>query len=198
MYRRLGYYPTETSEHSAEYVPWYLHDEAEIERLRIPVRDYVDISAANVAEFERLDALPGDTYAQPEEDAAEYAPQVIHSMVTNTPRVIQANTVNTDLITNLPTGAPVEVPCTVEAAGARFPHVGDLPPVCAALNRAYLNVVDLTVRAMVEQDPALIRRALLVDPSTAASIDVGRIDALADAMVSAHAQWLPSALGGAA
>src|SRR5262245_33022620 len=86
MYRRLGYYPTETSEHSSEYVPWYLHDDAEVARLRIPLRDYVGISAANVEETERLarEAAAGD-YQEPEEDAAEYAPQVVHSLVTGTP-----------------------------------------------------------------------------------------------------------------
>ena len=54
MYRRLGFYPTETSEHSSEYVPWYLHDPREIERLRIPVDDYLAISAGNAAEIEAL------------------------------------------------------------------------------------------------------------------------------------------------
>ena len=85
LYRRLGYYPTETSEHSSEYVPWYLHDDAEIERLRIPVDDYVGISAANVAEIEELEPLVAEgRYVEPEEEAAEYAPQVIHSLVTGT------------------------------------------------------------------------------------------------------------------
>src|SRR4051794_36906044 len=128
MYRRLGFYPTETSEHSSEYVPWYLHDDAEIERLRIPLRDYVGISAGNVAEVARLEAsIAQDGYVEPEEEAAEYAPQVIHAMVTGAPRVIQVNTVNTGLIGNLPAGAPVEVPCVVDGVGARPLHVGDLP-----------------------------------------------------------------------
>ena len=67
MYRRLGYYPTETSEHSSEYVPWYLHDDAEIARLRIPVDDYVGISAANVAEIEaaRAAASPRASTSSP-------------------------------------------------------------------------------------------------------------------------------------
>jgi alpha-galactosidase len=99
MYRRLGYYPTETSEHSSEYVPWYLHDEAEIDRLRIPVGDYLRISAGNAAEIEALiPQVAAGNYVEPAEEAAEYAPQVIHSLVTGTPRKIQVNVDNAGLI----------------------------------------------------------------------------------------------------
>jgi alpha-galactosidase len=195
MYGRLGFYPTETSEHSAEYVPWYLHVDSEIERLRIPLRDYVGISAANAAEVERLENdLAADRYTEPEEEAAEYAPQVIEAMVTGRPRVIQVNTTNTGLIGNLPLGAPVEVPAVIDGTGARPLHVGDLPPQCAALNRAYLNVVDLTVRAAVEGRADHVRHAMMADPATAAQIPVERIAALADAMTAAHARYLPAAL----
>ena len=83
MYRRLGYYPTETSEHSSEYVPWYLHDPAEIERLRINVGEYVSISEANVAEYHRVRAELADTQTLPiDTTSTEYAPQVIHSLET--------------------------------------------------------------------------------------------------------------------
>jgi len=195
MYRRLGFYPTETSEHSSEYVPWYLHDDAEIERLRIPLRDYVQISAQNVAEVERLEAsITAGEYAEPQEEAAEYAPQVIQAMVTGRPLVIQVNTANTGLITNLPAGAPVEVPCVIDATGARPLFAGALPAQCAALNRSFLNVVDLTVRAAVEERPEHIRHALMADPATAAQLSVPEIFRLADAMVAAHAEYLPPAL----
>jgi alpha-galactosidase len=195
MYQRLGHYPTETSEHSSEYVPWYLHDDAEIDRLRIPVRDYVGISAANVQETERLvaEAATGE-YVEPEEDAAEYAPQVIHSMVTGQRREIQANLVNRGLITNLPEGSPIEVPCVIDADGAHPVAVGDLPSQCAALNRTFLSVVDLTVRAATEHRPDHIRHAMMVDPNTSATLDVRDIWRLADAMVAAHEPLLPSEL----
>jgi alpha-galactosidase len=195
LYRRLGYYPTETSEHSSEYVPWYLHDEGEIERLRIPLRDYVGISAANAAEVDRLVAdVEGGSYAEPEEEAAEYAPQVIHAMVTGQPLVIQVNTTNTGLITNLPDGAPVEVPAVIDSAGARPLHVGALPPQCAALNRAFLNVVDLTIQAALERSPARVRQALMLDPATATQLTVAQMDELTEAMLTAHARYLPEGL----
>jgi alpha-galactosidase len=192
MYRRLGYYPTETSEHSSEYVPWYLHDESEIERLRIPVNDYLQISADNVAEIEALvPQVAAGSYSEPDEEAAEYAPQVIHSMITGTERTIQANVANAGLIDNLPSGAGIEVPCTLDGSGAHPVAVGGLPPQCAALNRAFLNVVDLTVRAAVEGRPEHVRHAMLADPNAAASLRVEQIFELADAMTAAHGDLLP-------
>jgi alpha-galactosidase len=193
MYRRLGYYPTETSEHSAEYVPWYLRDDGEIDRLRLPIREYAKISAANVEEYERLrdGREPG---AEPEEDATEYAPQVIHSLATWTRRTIQVTTANTGLITNLPAGAGVEVPATLDRLGVHPHHVGDLPPQLAALNRGFLNVVELVVAAAVEGDPAHIKHAAMVDPATAATLTVEEIAELCDAMVAAHRPLLPASL----
>jgi alpha-galactosidase len=195
MYQRLGFYPTETSEHSSEYVPWYLHDPAEIERLRIPVGDYLTISEANLADVEAVAAqVSAGTYVEPEEEAAEYAPQVIHSMVTGHPRTLQVNVANHGLIANLPAGGGVEVPCVVTGDGPRPVPVGDLPAQCAALNRQFLSVVELTVRAAVEGRPELVRHAMMVDPNTAATLRVRDIWRLADDMVAAHAGLLAEPL----
>ena len=197
MYRRLGYYPTETSEHSSEYVPWYLGHDSEIARLRIPIDDYVTISSENLAEYKELRTLVAEG-AEPgggwESDAAEYAPQVIHSLVTGTPRTIQVNTPNTGLISNLPQGAAVEVPATLDRLGVHPHYVGELPPQLAAPNRHFLNVVDLVVAAAVEGDPRHIRHAAMADPATAATLTVEEIWKLCDAMVEAHGDALPEAL----
>ena len=195
MYRRLGYFPTETSEHSSEYVPWYLHDQAEIERLRIPVGDYLRISADNVAEYRatRASVLAGEPL-DVSRYATEYAPQVIHSMVTGTLRRIHGNVANHGLISNLPEGYAVEVPCVVDRLGVRPERVGALPPQCAALNRSFVSVGQLTVEAAVRRDPRMIRRAAMVDPNTAATLSVDAIWALCDEMVAAHAELLPEEL----
>ncbi|MEY9861657.1 alpha-galactosidase [Catenulispora sp. GAS73] len=197
MYRRLGYYPTETSEHSSEYVPWYLGHDSEIARLRIPVGDYMTINAENLAEYQALRkavADGADLAGGWESDAAEYAPQVIHSLVTGTPRTIQVNTPNTGLISNLPPGAAVEVPATLDRLGVHPHHVGALPVQLAAPNRHFLNVVDLVVAAAVEGDPRHIRHAAMADPATAAALTVEQIWALCDAMVEAHGDALPEPL----
>ncbi|WP_422746971.1 alpha-glucosidase/alpha-galactosidase [Mycobacterium sp. WMMD1722] len=195
MYRRLGYYPTETSEHSSEYVPWYLRQAAEVERLRINLGEYVSISEANLAEYARVRAELADAVTLPiDTGSTEYAPQVIHSLETGTPRVISANVINDQLITNLPDGVAVEVPTLVDALGAHPMRVGDLPPQCAALNRGFLGPVDLTVRAALDGDPRLVRAAAMVDPNTAATLTVDQIWDLCDELTAAHGDLLPEAL----
>jgi alpha-galactosidase len=195
MYRRLGYYPTETSEHSSEYVPWYVRDKGEVDRLRINIGEYVSISERNLAEYDRVraelaegEALPVDT------TSTEYAPQVIHSLETGTSRLISANVVNAGLITNLPDGLAVEVPTLLDALGAHPMKVGDLPPQCAALNRSFLGPVDLAVRAAVDGDPRLVRAAAMVDPNTAATLTVDQIWQLCDELTIAHGDLLPEPL----
>ncbi|MFK4087676.1 alpha-glucosidase/alpha-galactosidase [Kribbella sp. NPDC020789] len=190
MYRRLGFYPTETSEHSSEYVPWYLQHASEVERLRLPVGDYLGIVAENLAAYERTrDALKaGEPLAV--EGTMEYAPQVIHSIVTGTPRTIYGNVPNTGLISNLPTGAVVEVPCLVDSLGVQPTAVGALPTQLAALNKSYLNVAELVVRAAIEEDPRSIRQAVMADPATAAALPVEQIWALCDELVDAHSNYL--------
>jgi alpha-galactosidase len=195
MYRRLGYYPTETSEHSSEYVPWYLHHPDEVARLRLNVGEYVAISEANLAEYERVRAtLAQSDTLEIDTSSTEYAPQVIHSLETGTVRVISANVVNDGLITNLPDGVGVEVPTVLDGLGAHPIKVGDLPPQCAALNRSFIGPVDLAVRAAVDGDPRLVRAAAMVDPNTAASLTVDEIWRLCADLTAAHGDLLPEAL----
>jgi alpha-galactosidase len=195
MYRSFGYYPTETSEHSSEYVPWYLHHDGEIARLRIPVGDYVRISAENLAEYGRTrDALAAGEPLDLPDEPTEYAPQVIHSMETGAVRRIHGNVRNTGLVTNLPRGYAVEVPCVVDEQGVRPEYVGDLPLACAAVNQGFAAVGELTVRAAVTGDPRMVRRAAQVDPNTGASLTVDAIWALCDEMTKAHGDLLPEPL----
>ena len=195
MYRRLGYFPTETSEHSSEYVPWYLHHDEEIARLRIPVSDYLQISRDNVAEYHAVrESLRRGEPLDISRDATEYAPQVIHSMVTGEMRRIHANVPNHGLISNLPDGYAVEVPCVVDRLGVRPERVGALPAQCAALNRGFVNVGQLTVQAALTGDKRMVRQAAMVDPNTAATLTVDQIWELCDELTAAHGDLLPEAL----
>src|SRR5262245_14461580 len=195
MYRRLGYYPTETSEHSAEYVPWYLGHDSEINRLRIPVGDYLRISEENLAEYaaDRKAALGGEDL-EIQRETTEYAPQVIQSIAAAIPRRIIANVPNRGWITNLPDGFAVEVPCEVGPHGAAPQPVGDLPAQCAAVNHPYVSVGELTVRAAIEGDPRLVRQAAMVDPNAAATLTVDDIWSLCDDLTLAHGELLPEPL----
>ncbi len=194
MYRRLGFFPTESSEHSAEYLPWFLHDDEAIEHYRLWVGEYVSRSEENLAEYERTrEALRAGQRLE-FEPSNEYAPEIIHSIETGQPRVIYGNVRNNGLIDNLPAGACVEVPCEVDGDGVHPEPVGALPPQLAALNRTYLNVVELTVRAALEGRPEHVRHAVMLDPNAAASLSPDAIWELCDELTAAHGDALPAAL----
>ncbi len=197
MYRRLGFYPTETSEHSSEYVPWYLHHDAEVERLRLAVGAYIGISEDNLAEYaETRRALRAGERLEIDRDSTEYAPQVIHSLETGTKRTIFGNVRNTGLITNLPQDYAVEVPCALDELGVHPTYVGALPPALAALNRAFVAPGELAVQAALTGDPRLVRTAAMLDPNTAATLTVDQIWALCDELTLAHGDLLPETLRG--
>ncbi len=191
MYRRLGYFPTESSEHGAEYLPWYLRHDAEVERLRIPPGEYVRRSEENLDEFDKVRAEVSAGRPIAVERSLEYASLIIHSMETGEPRVVYGNVRNTGQISNLPLGACVEGPCLVDANGVEPVHVGALPVQCAALNRTFLNPVELTVRAVLEERRDHVHHAALLDPNTAASLQVDDIARLVDELLEAYAPGLP-------
>ncbi len=194
MYRRLGYFPTESSEHSAEYLPWLLRDDEAIERYRLWVGEYVSRSEENLTEYERTRAALEASQPLELEPSHEYAPEIIHSIETGRPRVIYGNVRNTGLITNLPEDSCVELPCLVDATGVNPVHVGELPPQLAALNRTYLNVAELTVRAALEGRPEYVRQAVMLDPNAAASLSLDAIWEMCDELTAAHGDALPEAL----
>jgi alpha-galactosidase len=194
MYRRFGYFPTESSEHSSEYVPWYLKSEEAIERFRLPLGEWLNMSHQNMDEYEEIKRLMASGAPAPIESSVEYAPQIIHSMETGTPRVIYGTVENAGLIENLPRGAGVEVPCTVDASGVHGMHVGHLPPQCAALNRSFLNVCELTVSAALEGRRDRVVQAALLDPNTAATLTPDQIEALVDDLIDAHGAALPEGI----
>ena len=194
LYRRLGYYPTESSEHSAEYLPWFMRDDGMIERFRIPVGEYVRRSEENLVEYERVRAALAQGEGFEIERSLEYGSLIIHSIETGTERVIYGNVRNSGLIDNLPDGCCVEVPCIVDRTGVRATHVGALPPQLAALNRTFANVCELTVRAALEGKREHVYHAAMLDPNTAASLTLDQIELLVDELLAAHGDAMPEGL----
>ena len=194
LYERLRYYPTESSEHAAEYVPWFMRHDRELERFRIPVDEYVRRSEANLGEYAhaREAIARGDTMGA--ERSNEYASIIIRAMETGEPAVIYGNVRNDGLLPGLPHGCCVEVPCVVDRTGLRPVAVPEYPPELAALNRTFANVVELTVRAVLDERPELVRHAAMLDPNTAATLTLDEIDALCAELTAAHAEQLPAAL----
>jgi alpha-galactosidase len=194
IFRRFGYFPTESSEHSAEYVPWFMRHDDQIEQFRIFVGDYLHRSEENIDEYERtrrelesdapLDLAP----------ASELASEFIHAHQTGQAREIYVNVRNDGKITSLPDECCVEVPCLVDAEGPHPRAVGALPPQLAALNRTFLNVVELTVRAVLEGDRGHAYQAALLDPNAGATLTTREIVAMCDDLFEAHGELMPETL----
>jgi alpha-galactosidase len=196
LYERFGYFQTESSEHAAEYIPWMMRHDEELERYRIPVGEYITRSEDNLVEFERVrDALNAGE-SMPIARSHEYAATIVNSMVTGEPSVIYGNVPNTGLIPGLPEGTCVEVPCLVDRTGLRGTQVLDYPAHLAALNRTYANVVELTVRAVLEGRADYVRIAALLDPNASATLTIDEVYALCDDLTEAHGDLIPAALRG--
>jgi alpha-galactosidase len=194
VFRRFGYFPTESSEHLAEYVPWFMHHDREIENFQIFVGDYLKRSEDNIHEYEDLKRkLAGDDSLD-DSETTELASEFIHSLETGQEREIYVNVRNGALISSLPAACCVEVPCSVGRSGPEPIAVGALPPQLTALNRTFLNVVELTVQAAVTGDRQFVYQAALLDPNTAATLTTSEIVAMCDDMISAHGSSLPAGL----
>jgi len=194
IFRRFGYFPTESSEHSAEYVPWFMRHDGEIDRFQIFVGDYLARSEENLRELESTRHQLAEDEQLTLEPTEELASEFIHSLETGTEREIYVNVRNGSLVANLPSECCVEVPCKLGAEGAHPVAVGDLPVQLAALNRTFLNVVELTVAAAVSEDRSLVYQAALLDPNTAATLTTSQIVSLCDELLTAHREALPPGL----
>jgi len=194
MFRRLGYFVTESSEHFSEYVPWFIkRDRPELlEQFNIPLDEYIRRCEVQIEEWQTLrhDLENSDAPIEVER-SVEYGSLIIHSMATNTPRTVYANVPNTNLIENLPNGCCVELPCLVDHNGVQPTHIGNLPPHLAALMQTNINVQMLTVEAAMTCKRDHIYHAAMLDPHTAAELSLDQIVSLVDDLIDAHGDWLP-------
>jgi alpha-galactosidase len=194
MFRRLGYFVTESSEHFSEYMPWFIKRDRPdlIERFNIPLDEYIRRCEEQIAGWYRMKAVfESDTPIEVSR-SPEYGSLIIHSLETGQPRVVYGNVPNQGLIDNLPQGCCVEVPCLVDKSGIQPTRVGTLPPQLAALMQTNVNVQALTVEAALTGKRAHIYHAAMLDPHTAAELDLDQIWALVDALIKAHGDWLPA------
>jgi alpha-galactosidase len=194
LFKRLGYFVTESSEHFAEYVPWFIKRDRPdlIEEFNVPLDEYIRRCEVQIAGWERMRKDLEDPSAQVRvRRSHEYGSGIIHSMETGQLRVINGNVPNNGLISNLPQGATVEVPCLVDRNGVQPVAVGELPPHLAALMQTNLNVQALTVEAALTGKREHIYHAAMLDPHTAAELDLDQIWHLVDDLIEAHGEWLP-------
>ncbi len=124
--------------------------------------------------------------------SVEYGSQIIYAQESGTPAVIYGNVGNHGLIDNLPAGCCVEVPCLVDRQGIQPTRMGSLPPQLAALMQTNINVQALTVEAALTGKREHIYHAAMLDPHTAAELDMDQITNLVDDLIEAHGDWLPA------
>ena len=190
--RHFDYFVTESTHHMSEYVPYFRTRPERIEAFVTPRWDYYQLcrrdlepTLAQIREQIRSD--------QPVEirRSREYGSRIIHAQTTGQTQRINGNVDNTGLITNLPAGCCVEVPCYVDRLGLHPCWVGDLPPQLAALNRSNIAVQELAVKAGLEGDARAAVQAVCLDPLTSALLLPGEIQKMVAEMLAAEAQWLP-------
>jgi alpha-galactosidase len=190
----LGYFVTESSEHFSEYVPWFIKRDRPdlIERYDIPLDEYIRRCEIQIARWEDLrDRLLSSDEPLEIRRSHEYAASIIRSRETGVPSVVYGNVANRGLIDNLPEGCCVEVPCLVDRNGVQPVKVGSLPPQLAALMQTNVGVQALTVEAALTGRRDHVYQAAMLDPHTAAELDLDQIRALVDDLIEAHGRWLP-------
>nr|WP_321269418.1 alpha-glucosidase/alpha-galactosidase [uncultured Tolumonas sp.] len=191
--RKFGYFVTESSEHFAEYSPWFIKRDRPdlIEKFNIPLDEYPRRCEKQMAdwaaELQRIETEHDIEIKQ----SREYAASIINSLATGEPSVIYGNVLNKGLIDNLPADCAVEVACLVDRNGVQPVKFGRVQPQLAALMRTNINVQQLTVEALITEDPEYIYHAAYLDPHTSAELDLDQIHDLVDDLRRAHGDWLP-------
>ena len=190
---KLGYYCTESSEHNAEYNPFYIKSKYPelIERFNIPLDEY---PRRCIRQIERWEKQSIELMSDPHLDhtrTREYASYIMEAVVTNTPYQIGGNVLNTGhLIEDFPEHACVEVPCLVNNTGIHPTYVGHLPPVLAAMNMTNINTQLLTIEAARTRKKEDILRAVMLDPHAAAELSIDDMSKMVDEMIEAHGPYM--------
>ncbi|MHC1787240.1 MAG: alpha-glucosidase/alpha-galactosidase [Christensenellales bacterium] len=192
--KRFGYYVTESSEHNAEYLPYFIKDKYPelIDAFNIPLDEYPRRCREQISRWQReKEALAGKAELG-HERSHEYASHIMEAMETNRPYKFGGNVINTGLIPNLPGKACVEVACLADKSGVVPTFVGDLPEQLASLNRSNINVQLMTIEAALTGRRDAIYQAAFLDPHTAGELSLDDIVKLCDALIAAHGDWLPA------
>lgn len=191
--RRFGYYVTESSEHNAEYTPYWIKDKYPqlIEEFNIPLDEYPRRCIKQIDTWsKRKDELLNNADLS-HERTHEYASYIMNAITTDQPYRIHGNVINNGFIPNLPSEAIVEVPCLVDRNGVQGVYHGRLPEQCAALNRTNINVHLLTIEAALTGNRDRVYQAAFLDPHTSSELSLDEITKMCDELFDAHGEYLP-------
>ena len=191
--RRFGYFVTESSEHFAEYVPWFIKNNRQdlIDKYKIPIEEYIDRCKNNIELWNNLEKDMTPIYNQSLKRSNEYASYIMDAVVNNKEVTINGNVMNKGYIDNLPSNCCVEVPCLVNSNGNTPQSTGRLPEHLAALMRTNINVQILTAEAALTMKKEHIYHAAMLDPLTGANLSIDEIYSLVDRLIEKHHNYLP-------
>ena len=191
--KRFGYFVTESSEHFAEYVPWFIKKNRNdvIEKYKIPIEEYIDRCENNIKLWNDLEKDMSPIYEQPLSRSNEYASYIIDGIVNGNEITINANIMNEGYIENLPSNCCVEVPCIINSNGFTPQKIGKLPEQLTALMRTNINVQILTAEAALTKKREHIYHAAMLDPLTGANLTIDEIYDMTDKLIEAHGNYLP-------
>lgn len=191
---KFGYYCTESSEHNAEYNPYFIKSKYPelIERHNIPLDEYPRRCVNQIASWKKEYEELKNGGERELRRSNEYATCIMEAVVKNTPYKIGGNVLNTGrLIENFPKEACVEVPCLIDGMGIHPTYVGTLPTACAALNMTNINCQLMTIEAARSRKKNDVYLAAMFDPHTSAELDIDTIVKMCDDLIEAHGDWLP-------
>jgi alpha-galactosidase len=218
IFRHFSYFVTESSEHMAEYVPYFLKDEDSIRRLRIPVREYIarvelnerafqaerdyylrgksekkGVGPQMVVDYYRGQGKPGFDAGAGEEptQSREYAVQIIHALETGEPKLVYAIVPNRGAVANLPEDCMIDGPQHVDGSGIHPLQVGELPPQLVTLVQPHVNMQRLAVTAALTREKRYVHWAALSDPLASAVLTADQIHDLTEELLSAHGRYIP-------
>ncbi len=197
MFKRLGYFVTESSEHFAEYTPWFIKQNRPdlLEKFSVPIDEYPHRCEVQLEVWDDVRKyLEDPNFPLEVKRSHEYGSRIIHSLHSGEPRVVYSNVLNNGLINSLPDHACVEVPCLVDNNGIQPTRIGQIPAHLSALMQTNINVQHLTVEAILTGNREHIYHAAMLDPHTAAELDLEQIWNMVDELLAAHGDWIPEAL----
>ena len=192
--RHFGYFVSESTRHMSEYLPYFRGDGERMERYNLAPFDVgaMEREQRSDAHYDTIrQELESDEPLKPQR-TNEYAAYIMDSMETGTLRRMNVNVRNDGLITNLPNGSCVEVPCLMDRMGVNPCFVGDLPEQCAGLIRSNINVQSMAVKTILEKDLEAATHAIMLDPLTASILSLDDARQMADEMFAAQPDYFGS------
>ncbi len=193
MMKHFGYYIAESSEHFAEYLPyWIKSDRPELlEEFNIPLDEYPRRCVRQISKWQQQRQQIVENKSLTHTLSKEYGSNIINALQTGKPYKFWGNVLNDGFITNLPSEAVVEVACYADKNGLHPLKAGRLPSQCAALNMTNINPQLLTVEAALTKRRDAVYQAAMLDPHTSAELTIDEIVSLCDELLAAHKQFLP-------